>query len=109
MLLNYGKQNMCINRTVLLSYSATSLFVLLWSSGAIFSKLGLESASAFAFLLLRFALALIILLIISVPAIRALSTDRSHSKQAIIYRAVLACHGDIDSGDTVDVQVDSGW
>lgn len=57
---------MCINRTVLLSYSATSLFVLLWSSGAIFSKLGLESASAFAFLLLRFALALIILLIISV-------------------------------------------
>lgn len=57
---------MCINRTVLLSYSATSLFVLLWSSGAIFSKIGLESASAFAFLVLRFSIALIILLIISV-------------------------------------------
>ncbi len=57
---------MCINRTVLLSYSATSLFVLLWSSGAIFSKLGLESASPFAFLLLRFSIALTILLIISV-------------------------------------------
>ncbi|QEW05386.1 DMT family transporter [Nitrincola iocasae] len=57
---------MCINRTVLLSYSATSLFVLLWSSGAIFSKIGLESASPFAFLLLRFSIALTILLIISV-------------------------------------------
>lgn len=39
----------------------TSLFVLLWSSGALFSKLGLAHASAFAFLSLRFALALAVL------------------------------------------------
>ncbi|MEH6566817.1 MAG: DMT family transporter [Halopseudomonas sp.] len=39
----------------------TVLFVLLWSAGAIFSKWGLEHASAFAFLLLRFALACVAL------------------------------------------------
>ena len=38
--------------------ASTSLFVLLWSSGAIFSKLGLAHASPFAFLLIRFAIAL---------------------------------------------------
>jgi drug/metabolite transporter (DMT)-like permease len=40
----------------------TALFVLLWSSGAIFSKWGLDHASAFAFLTLRFALAFAVLL-----------------------------------------------
>ena len=40
------------------SAATTSLFVLLWSSGAIVSKLGLAHASPFAFLLLRSALAL---------------------------------------------------
>jgi drug/metabolite transporter (DMT)-like permease len=39
------------------AYGATSLFVLLWSSGAIFAELGLRHAPAFAFLLLRFATA----------------------------------------------------
>ncbi|QGH44030.1 DMT family transporter [Pseudomonas veronii] len=38
--------------------ASTSLFVLLWSSGAIFSKLGLAHASPLAFLLIRFAIAL---------------------------------------------------
>ncbi|MBU6951226.1 DMT family transporter [Hahella sp. HN01] len=56
---------MSINRTTLLSYCATALFVLLWSSGAIFSKMGLESASAFAFLLLRFTIAFVVVLGIS--------------------------------------------
>ncbi|MHC6226809.1 DMT family transporter [Pseudomonas sp. X10] len=40
------------------SAATTSLFVLLWSSGAIVSKLGLAHASPFAFLLLRATLAL---------------------------------------------------
>ncbi|MFI8481782.1 DMT family transporter [Pseudomonas sp. NPDC078700] len=40
------------------AYAATTVFVLLWSSGAIFAKWGLEHSSAFAFLLLRFMLAL---------------------------------------------------
>ena len=39
----------------------TALFVLLWSSGAIFSKLGLAQASTLAFLALRFAIALAVL------------------------------------------------
>ena len=43
--------------------ASTSLFVLLWSSGAIFARLGLDHASAFAFLSLRFLLALAVLLL----------------------------------------------
>ena len=39
----------------------TSLFVLLWSSGALFSKWGLAHAGAFVFLSLRFAIALAVL------------------------------------------------
>lgn len=39
------------------AYGTTSLFVLLWSSGAIFAELGIRHAPAFAFLLMRFALA----------------------------------------------------
>ena len=38
--------------------ASTTLFVLLWGSGAIFARLGLDHASAFAFLTLRFILAL---------------------------------------------------
>ncbi|KEA62922.1 Permease of the drug/metabolite transporter (DMT) superfamily [Marinobacterium lacunae] len=46
------------------AFGSTSLFVLLWSSGAIFSKWGLDYASPFAFLLLRFALAASVLFIL---------------------------------------------
>lgn len=42
-------------------YGATALFVLLWSGGAIFARLGLDHASPFAFLVLRFALAFAVL------------------------------------------------
>lgn len=43
----------------------TSLFVLLWSSGALFAKWGLAHASALAFLSLRFALALAVLSLVA--------------------------------------------
>lgn len=43
------------------AFAPTALFVLLWSSGALFAKWGLVHASAFAFLALRFALALVAL------------------------------------------------
>lgn len=43
------------------AFGPTALFVLLWSSGAIFSKLGLVQASTLVFLSLRFALALAVL------------------------------------------------
>lgn len=47
-----------ISRQSVAAAASTSLFVLLWSSGAIFSKIGLAHASPFAFLLIRFAIAL---------------------------------------------------
>ena len=43
---------MSSNRNVWAAYGSTSLFVLLWSGGAIFAKWGLAHASAFGFLLL---------------------------------------------------------
>lgn len=49
-------------KRALAAHGATSLFVLLWSSGAIFAELGLRHASAFAFLTARFALASLVLL-----------------------------------------------
>ncbi len=51
--------------TSLRTYGATALFVLLWSGGAIFARLGLDHASPFAFLLLRFALAFAALALIA--------------------------------------------
>ena len=48
--------------------ASTTLFVLLWGSGAIFARLGLDHASAFAFLTLRFILALGALLLIGTLA-----------------------------------------
>ncbi|WP_029043421.1 DMT family transporter [Cupriavidus sp. WS] len=53
---------MTLNKTALGAHGSTALFVLLWSSGAIFARLGLEYASAFALLAARFALALLVLL-----------------------------------------------
>jgi drug/metabolite transporter (DMT)-like permease len=51
-----------MNRSLLAgAFAPTALFVLLWSSGALFAKWGLAHASAFAFLVLRFALALAVL------------------------------------------------
>lgn len=47
-----------ISKKTALAAASTSLFVLLWSSGAIFSKWGLAHASPFAFLLIRFSIAL---------------------------------------------------
>ena len=53
-----------LSKNALLAAASTSLFVLLWSSGAIFSKLGLAHASPFAFLLIRFAIALCALVLL---------------------------------------------
>ncbi len=54
-----------LQKTSVASAATTSLFVLLWSSGAIVSKLGLAQATPFAFLLVRFLLALGALLVLS--------------------------------------------
>ena len=58
-----------ISKQSVASAATTSLFVLLWSSGAIVSKLGLAQASPFAFLLIRFAIAFVGLLLLG-PLLR---------------------------------------
>ena len=56
---------MSANRPVWATYASTASFVFLWSSGAIFSRLGLDHASTFVLLVLRFALACGVLLLVS--------------------------------------------
>ncbi|WP_271409085.1 DMT family transporter [Pseudomonas sp. Q1-7] len=55
---------MTLDKSTWGAFASTSLFVLLWSSGAIFARLGLDHASPFAFLTLRFALAFAFLLLV---------------------------------------------
>jgi drug/metabolite transporter (DMT)-like permease len=52
-------------RAAIAAYGTTALFVTLWSSGAIFAEIGIEHAPAFAFLVLRFALASAVLAVIA--------------------------------------------
>jgi drug/metabolite transporter (DMT)-like permease len=54
------------------AHGPTALFVLLWSSGALFAKAGLASASPFAFLFLRFCLAFGVLLVCALALRRRL-------------------------------------
>lgn len=61
-----------IDKSTWAAYGSTSLFVLLWGSGAIFSRWGLDHSSAFAFLILRFALALFALAVLAALARRSL-------------------------------------
>ncbi|MBS3890492.1 DMT family transporter [Serratia marcescens] len=61
-----------------------TLFVLLWSSGAIFSRWGLEHASAFAFLFFRCAIALAILLAIGLWRRQCLPTPGTRRRVALI-------------------------
>lgn len=62
----------------------TVLFVLLWSAGAIFSKWGLEHASAFAFLLLRFALACVALGLLALTRRRWLPQPGTSRQVALV-------------------------
>lgn len=64
-----------LNKSALAGLASTSLFVLLWSSGAIASKWGLAHSSPFAFLVFRFGIALACLLPLA-PLLR-LRTPRS--------------------------------
>lgn len=56
---------MVFSKTMLASQGATSGFVLLWGSAAIFTRLGLDNASPLALLICRFVIALVALLIIA--------------------------------------------
>lgn len=61
-----------------------TLFVLLWSSGAIISRWGLEHASAFAFLFFRCAIALAVLLAIGLWRRQCLPAPRTRRRVALI-------------------------
>lgn len=61
-----------------------TLFVLLWSSGAIFSRWGLEHASAFAFLFFRCAIALAVLLAIGLWRRQCLPAPSTRRRVALI-------------------------
>jgi drug/metabolite transporter (DMT)-like permease len=65
------------------AFGPTALFVLLWSSGAIFSKLGLSQASTLVFLSLRFALALAVLSLLAVARGRWLPRTGSAPRVAL--------------------------
>ena len=69
--------------TRLASLATTTLFVLLWSSGAIVSKWGLAHASPFAFLLFRFLIALVGLAV----CFPLLGYKLPTTRQALIYAA----------------------
>jgi drug/metabolite transporter (DMT)-like permease len=71
------------NRSAWLTYGATSSFVVLWSSGAVFARLGLDHASPLAFLALRFALAFAVLVSVALTRRpRALPAPGSRSRIA---------------------------
>lgn len=74
---------MISNKTAWATFGPTSLFVLLWSSGALFSKLGLQHASPFAFLSLRFALALAVLLALGLTTRRYLPAPGTRMQVAL--------------------------
>ncbi|MGK7248059.1 DMT family transporter [Acinetobacter oleivorans] len=57
---------MRLNKQMLTSQSATSIFVLLWGSAAIFTRWGLDNASPIALLILRFSTALIALSVLAI-------------------------------------------
>ncbi|WP_445405954.1 DMT family transporter [Acinetobacter pittii] len=57
---------MRLNKQMLASQSATSIFVLIWGSAAIFTRWGLDNASPIALLILRFSTALIALSLLAI-------------------------------------------
>lgn len=67
----------------LANLGATPLFVLLWSSGAIFARLGLDHATPFALLTLRFALAFGVLAAIGSPRRRWLPPRGARLRVAV--------------------------
>lgn len=74
---------MRLNKQMLASQSATSTFVLLWGSAAIFTRWGLDNASPIALLILRFATALFVLLLIAIFRKRLLP-KRGARKQVLL-------------------------
>ena len=78
-----------LSKASVASAATTSLFVLLWSSGAIVSKLGLAQASPFAFLLIRFLIAFVGLLLLGPLLGLRWPREAGAIRQAVLTGAVL--------------------
>ncbi|KMJ45349.1 multidrug DMT transporter permease [Xenorhabdus khoisanae] len=72
------------SKTLWSTYGPTSLFVLLWSSGAIFSRWGLDHSSSFAILTVRFSIAFLFLLILCMFKKRYLPAPGNRKKVATV-------------------------
>lgn len=68
------------------------LFLLIWSGGALFSKLGLQYANTWSFLFLRAALALVLLLILFGRKVKHNNNDlKTHAiEKSELYRIVIS-------------------
>ncbi|MDC9595307.1 DMT family transporter [Xenorhabdus anantnagensis] len=69
-------------KTLWSNYGSIFLFVLLWSSGAIFSRWGLNHSSSFAILTVRFSIAFLFLLLLCISKKRYLPAPGSSKKVA---------------------------
>jgi len=74
------------------AFGPTSLFVLLWSSGALFAKWGLAHASTFVFLSLRFALALAVLSALAWARGRWLPRPGTRMRVAVTGLVLVGCY-----------------
>ncbi|NML46470.1 DMT family transporter [Ramlibacter sp. G-1-2-2] len=83
---------MSFRSSVAAASGPTSLFVLLWSSGALFAKWGLAYASAFTFLSLRFALALAVLSVIALRRGRWLPLPGTRKQVALTGLVLVGCY-----------------
>jgi drug/metabolite transporter (DMT)-like permease len=83
---------MSLIRTSWAAFGPTALFVLLWSAGALFAKWGLMHASAFAFLVLRFALALLIILPLAIRSGPLLPQRGTRLRVAVVGLSMVGCY-----------------
>jgi len=83
---------MAFKRSAWAAHASTMAFVLLWSSGAFFAKVGLAHASAFAFLTLRFALAFGVLLMLGLWRRRWLPQPGTRRRVAITGALLIGCY-----------------
>ncbi len=83
---------MVFSKTLWTAFGSTVLFVLLWSGGAIFSSWGLAHASVFAFLVMRFALALAVMLAVGTYRRRWLPAPGTRVHVALAGISMIGCY-----------------
>lgn len=66
------------------AFLPTTALVLLWSSGAIVSEIGLQHGSPFALLLLRYAIAFIVLIAVGAWRVTLVPGRGTRSRNALV-------------------------